>query len=222
MRLILTLFLIPSLAFAEVDLAQALFGAFQSGCKSVGPLTMEATSQAYSIRNLIEAIRNDDECKDWASNIEALNSSLINLRTPPGFENIDTISSKITDLGDMMEMETNQVAKSELAIDLAELKVDSLYYGQNSDARLWANRIDRMDRTNFILNNFNSAIRSNTRCMNKYPGVFLQMGGQILQTAGSQNVWGSAVGAGLMGVGTIFGSVRVQYINRFLRLEFHN
>jgi hypothetical protein len=204
MRNIIILFLfIPSIAFAEVDLAQALFGAFQSGCKSVGPLTIEATSQAYSIRNLIEAIRNDDECKDWASSVEALNASLISLKTPPGFENVDTLSAKITQLSDMMNATTNLSEKYELAVELAQLKIDLLYFGQNSDDRLWANRINRMDRTNYILNAFNSSVRSNTRCMNKYPGVFLEMGGQVLQAAGSQNVWGSAVGAGLMGVGTV-------------------
>ncbi len=202
-KIIFFILLMPSIVFAEVDLAQALFGAFSSGCKSIGPLTIEATSQAYSIRNLIEAIRNDDECKDWASSVEALNASLISLKTPPGFENIDTLSAKITQLSDMMMMETNVVLRAELAIELAQLKVDLLYFGQNSDERLWANRIDRMNRTNYILNAFNSSIRSNTKCMNKYPGVFFEMGGQVLQAAGSQNVWGSAVGAGLMGVGTI-------------------
>ncbi|RLA65902.1 MAG: hypothetical protein DRQ88_08475 [Epsilonproteobacteria bacterium] len=202
-KLFIVMLLIPNIAFAEVDLAQALFGAFRSGCKSIGPLTIEATSQAYSIRNLIEAIRNDDECKDWANSVEALNASLVSLKSPPGFENIDTISSKITELGDMIAIETNPVARAELAIELAQLKVDSLYFGQNSNERLWANRIDRMDRTNYMLNAFNSSIRSNTKCMNKYPGVFFELGGQVLQAAGSQNVWGSAAGAGLMGVGTI-------------------
>jgi len=187
-KLFIIILLIPRLVFAEVDLAQALFGAFQSGCKSIGPLTIEATRQAYSIRNLIEAIRNDDECKDWASSVEALNASLIDLKVPPGFENIDTLSSKITQLSDMLTMETNLSLKYELAVELAQLKIDLLYFGQNSDKRLWANRIDRMDRTNYLLNAFNSSIRSNTRCMNKYPGVFLEMGGQILQAAGSVKI----------------------------------
>lgn len=202
--LIFLIFLIsPFKIFAEVDLAQSLFSAFSAGCQSVGPLTFEATSQANAIRALVESIRNDNDCKDWASNIELLSSQMIGLRTPPQYENIDTLSAKITDLTNMISLESNTAVKDQLALELANLKIESLYMGQNSDAYLWQSRTSRLRQVDYYLNTFNSSVYANSKCINKYPGIFLELGGQVLSTAASASPWGAAVGTGLLGVGSI-------------------
>jgi len=202
--LILLIFLLtPFKIFAEVDLAQSLFSAFSAGCQSVGPLTFEATNQANAIRALIESIRNDNDCKDWASNVEILSSQMMGLRVPPQYENINTLSSKITELTDMITLETNATTKALLAEELANLKIQSLYQGQNADSSLWESRTSRLKQVDYYLNTFNSSVYSNSKCINKYPGVLLELGGQLLGTAASSSMWGAAVGTGLIGVGTI-------------------
>lgn len=200
--ILIFLFLSPKI-YAEVDLAQSLFSAFSAGCQSVGPLTFEATSQANAIRALIESIRNDNDCKDWASNIEILSSQMNGLRVPPQYENIDTLSSKITGLTDMINLETDLTTKNQLALELANLKIESLYIGQNSDAYLWSSRTSRLKQVDYYLNTFNSSVYSNSKCISKYPGIFLELGGQVLSTAASASPWGAAVGTGLIGVGSI-------------------
>lgn len=201
--IILVFLLSPFKIFAEVDLAQSLFSAFSAGCQSIGPLTFEATSQANAIRALIESIRNDNDCKDWASNIEILSSQMVGLRVPPQYENIDTISSKITELTDMITLETNPTIKEQLALELGNLKIDSLYMGQNADNYLWESRTSRLKQVDYYLNTFNSSVYANSKCINKYPGVLLELGGQLLSTAASSSMWGAAVGTGLVGMGTV-------------------
>lgn len=202
--LALLIFLLsPIKTFAEVDLAQSLFSAFSAGCQSVGPLTFEATSQANAIRALIESIRNDNDCKDWASNIELLSSQMVGLRVPPQYENIDSLSAKITELTDLISLETNLTTRNELALQLASLKIESLYLGQNSDEYLWTSRTSRLRQVDYYLNTFNSSVYANSKCINKYPGIFLELGGQLLSTAASASPWGAAVGTGLLGVGSV-------------------
>ena len=119
---------------------------------------------------------------------------MIGLRTPPQYENIDTLSAKITDLTNMIGLESNSAVKDQLALELANLKIESLYMGQNSDAYLWASRTSRLRQVDYYLNTFNSSVYANSKCINKYPGIFLELGGQVLSTAASASPWGAAVG----------------------------
>ncbi len=202
MKYLITLF-ISFNTLADIDLAQSLLSAFQGGCQSIGAFTSEALGQSNSLRSLIEGIRNDSECKDWAASVELLSSQLNGTRSPPQFENLDNLSQTITELSDMIQAEADPIIKQMLSQELGNLKIESLYLGQNADNYLWENRTKRLSQLNYNLNIFNSSIRANSKCLNKYPGIFLELGGQILSTAGSANPWGAAVGAGLAGVGTI-------------------
>lgn len=201
---IIVLLFVSSKIMAEVDISEPLFMAFQNGCSSHGPMARTAREQTNALKEIIKSVQEDKDCKIWANQVSSLISDLNFSPINPQSRELNDLSSQMTALTEALANESNPLIADTLAMALADKKIESILMANSSQENLWSNRLTPINSFTNFTNQMNGTLKSNVGCFNKYPGLIMQVGGQILQSAGPLNLWGSVAGAGLTGLGALF------------------
>lgn len=198
-------FLIAMLGSAYADnnavYTKALMATFGSGCRSHGDLTTTSLEHTDAIINMIEAIQDDKQCAQWAQGVKSAIGGIDSYKLSINNYKADFLSSEISSLQNAIEIEDNPNVNSALATIIVEKKVELAIMGANIDETLWQNRKGSISNFNQFSSNLSTTLNSNAKCLKKYPGIIMQIGGQVMNIAGNFNMWGNIAGIGLMGVG---------------------
>lgn len=206
-RVILSLLLV---AFTNISMAnnteiysKALLAAFGNGCRSHGDLTTTSMTHSDSIISMIKAIQNDSQCKQWAQSLGSAVGTIDAYSSTSGAYKVDQLTQQLSNLQNALEIEKNPDIRAKLASKLGEIQVQLHVLGSGVDDRLWQNRAFAAGNFHQFSANLSATINSDARCVAKYPGLLMQIGGQVMNIVGNFNMWGNIAGLGLMGAGAV-------------------
>lgn len=202
-NLLISIFTLPSLAFATNSeiYTKALLSAFGQGCQSHGELTTISMNHSDSIIKMIRSIQNDSSCSQWAQSLQSSIGTIDQYSTDTSAYNVNQLTHKLSNLQEALEIESNSNIRASLASKLAETQVELHMLGTESNDRIWQNRKSTISNFHQFSSNLSATLNSNIHCVQKYPGLVMQIGGQIMNIAGNFNLWGNIAGIGLMGAG---------------------
>lgn len=180
---------------------KALMATFGNGCKSHGNLTSTSLEHSSAIINMIEAIQNDSQCSQWASGVKSAIGGISSFKAPENTFKADLLSSELSNLHSALELEDDIDVSSAIASNIVKKKIELVSIGANIDESLWLNRKSSISNFHQFSSNLTAMLNSNIKCVQKYPGIVMQIGGQIMSIVGNFNMWGNIAGLGIMGAG---------------------
>jgi len=198
------------------DPTDDLIGAFGAQCRSIDQYTMQALSQSTALMNIVESMKNDTSCDSIRTalmNSQNAGQQVASLLAPKVAS--DTSAETDRQLGQLLaayQAETDTTLKSDMATNLASLQVQSIMLKGGAESQRRQLLYSGMGQLATYNDNLFSALNAGTECLQKRPGLVLQIAAQALSM--SSNFVSMPLSPAVLGAGLIIDHL-VTYLKNY-------
>ncbi|MBF0443030.1 MAG: hypothetical protein HQK54_14070, partial [Oligoflexales bacterium] len=187
--------------------ANDLFAAFGTRCTSFGRYTQEAVRNAASLRAIVDNIKNDGSCSAVTSALSQVVSAESQIRSLQTADETtrsrERMEADIQELVTVLNAETDPATRDLYTNLLAQRKLSLIGIQNSEDVDLWRRRTEAYSNLLQYSQSLFSALERSSTCVERNPGLLLQVGSQLLSLSAGLNPYSSIAGMALVGVGSI-------------------
>ena len=198
-----TVFWVPVADARIPDQSASLMSAFGAQCSFHGNLSQESTLHTEALKGMLTSITEDDQCRAWARDIRGAIESVGDVTSNPN-SRVDQVQDEVTMLEDALLLETDPSSIGILGLALGERKVELASEDASESRENLLARREYLSRLAQFSASISASISSDPRCFARYPGVALQIGGQLLAQSQGLNYFNGIAGSAITVAGRTF------------------